>query len=134
MSEGVPQTDPAVGGTADTDLIYFSSASGYTDRFMQKLGLPAARIPLRTQQETLQALRPFVLVLPTYGGESGRTRFRRRGLNSSTTRRTGACCAESSVAATQTSAQPTAWRRRKSQPSARCPFFIDSNSWARPRT
>jgi protein involved in ribonucleotide reduction len=66
------QADPTVGGTADTDLIYFSSASGYTDRFMKKLGLPAARIPLRTQQETLQALRPFVLVLPTYGGESGR--------------------------------------------------------------
>ncbi|WP_246262986.1 class Ib ribonucleoside-diphosphate reductase assembly flavoprotein NrdI [Arthrobacter mobilis] len=60
------------GSSTDAALIYFSSASGNTHRFVQKLGLEAARIPLRTSDETIYALRPFVLIVPTYGGESGR--------------------------------------------------------------
>ena len=52
----------------DASLIYFSSASGYTRRFVQKLGIAAARLPLRTVQPTLLATRPYVLLLPTYGG------------------------------------------------------------------
>lgn len=54
-----------------SQLIYFSSASENTHRFVQKLGIPAARIPLFTRDETLLAQEPFVLVLPTYGGETG---------------------------------------------------------------
>ncbi|MDO5493989.1 MAG: class Ib ribonucleoside-diphosphate reductase assembly flavoprotein NrdI [Nesterenkonia sp.] len=56
-------------------LIYFSSASNNTHRFVLKLGLPdeeAARLPLRTKDETLRATEPFVLVLPTYGAAGGR--------------------------------------------------------------
>jgi len=55
-------------------LIYFSSASGYTDRFVGKLGLPdgeAARLPLLTKDRTLQATEPYVLLTPTYGGGDG---------------------------------------------------------------
>ena len=52
----------------DADLVYFTSASGYTGRFVEKLGRPAGRIPLHTASPTLLATRPFVLVLPTYGG------------------------------------------------------------------
>ena len=52
----------------DASLIYFSSASGYTRRFVQKLGIPAAQLPLHTAQPTLLATRPYVLLLPTYGG------------------------------------------------------------------
>lgn len=55
----------------DARLIYFSSASGYTHRFVEKLGLPlgqAARLPLLTREPTLGATAPYVLLTPTYGG------------------------------------------------------------------
>lgn len=52
------------------DLVYFSSRSENTHRFVEKLGLAAARIPLR--DETLRAKAPFVLVVPTYCGEGGK--------------------------------------------------------------
>ncbi len=39
---------------------------------MVKLGVEAARLPLFTREETLLAQEPFVLVLPTYGGETRR--------------------------------------------------------------
>ena len=46
-------------------LVYFSSVSENTHRFVQKLRLPAVRIPLRGSIEVHE---PFVLILPTYGG------------------------------------------------------------------
>lgn len=49
-------------------LVYFSSVSGNTHRFMEKLALPAHRIPLRPKDEPLHVHHPYVLVLPTYGG------------------------------------------------------------------
>jgi protein involved in ribonucleotide reduction len=58
--------------TTASSLVYFSSVSGYTRRFMEKLGLDCARIPLHASEPALVATRPFVLVLPTYGGEEGR--------------------------------------------------------------
>src|SRR5699024_8642483 len=56
------------------NLIYFSSASGYTHRFVEKLGFDdesVARLPLITREPTLYALEPFVLMLPTYGAGKG---------------------------------------------------------------
>lgn len=49
-------------------LIYFSSVSENTHRFVSKLGLDATRLPLRTAEDTVIATEPFVLVVPTYGG------------------------------------------------------------------
>jgi protein involved in ribonucleotide reduction len=46
-------------------LVYFSSVSENTHRFVQKLGLPATRIPLHGR---IRVDEPYVLVLPTYGG------------------------------------------------------------------
>ena len=46
-------------------LVYFSSVSENTHRFVQKLGVPATRIPLHGRIEVDE---PYVLVLPTYGG------------------------------------------------------------------
>ena len=51
-----------------TDLVYFSSVSGNTRRFVEKLGRPALRIPLHARDEPLVVDEPFVLILPTYGG------------------------------------------------------------------
>lgn len=48
-------------------LVYFSSSSENTHRFMQRLGLPAVRIPLN-ERERIQVDIPFILVVPSYGG------------------------------------------------------------------
>jgi protein involved in ribonucleotide reduction len=53
-------------------LVYFSSISGNTARFVEKLGLPAVRIPLHRNDDDLIVNEPFVLVTPTYGGGQGR--------------------------------------------------------------
>lgn len=60
----------AVRGTSSR-LIYFSSTSENTKRFVQKLGIDAARIPLLAREPALLATEPYVLVLPTYGGTGG---------------------------------------------------------------
>jgi protein involved in ribonucleotide reduction len=54
-----------------TELVYFSSVSGNTRRFVEKLGRPAARIPLHAKDAPLKATEPYVLVVPTYGGGNG---------------------------------------------------------------
>ena len=67
--------DP-VGGDSPVRVVYFSSVSENTHRFVQKLGLPAIRIPLRDGVEGPLVVRePYVLILPTYGG--GRDNERR---------------------------------------------------------
>jgi protein involved in ribonucleotide reduction len=48
-----------------SNLVYFSSVSENTHRFVEKLEMPAIRIPLR---ERIEVDQPYVLVLPTYGG------------------------------------------------------------------
>lgn len=50
-------------------LVYYSSSSENTHRFVQKLGLPALRIPTHPDlQRPLQVLEPYILLVPTYGG------------------------------------------------------------------
>ena len=50
-------------------IVYFSSVSNNTHRFVEKLELPAVRIPLRSKAEgDLQIDDSKVLILPTYGG------------------------------------------------------------------
>lgn len=50
------------------DLVYFSSVSGNTKRFVDKLGRSATRIPLYARDEPLVVTEPYVLLVPTYGG------------------------------------------------------------------
>ncbi|MDF7680152.1 class Ib ribonucleoside-diphosphate reductase assembly flavoprotein NrdI [Enterobacteriaceae bacterium ESL0689] len=50
-----------------SQIIYFSSSSENTHRFVQRLGLPAIRIPLN-QQAHIQANEPYILIVPSYGG------------------------------------------------------------------
>ena len=57
--------------TTGSHLIYFSSTSENTARFVRKLGVDAARIPLHSRESALVATEAFVLVLPTYGGTGG---------------------------------------------------------------
>ncbi|AKE90585.1 MULTISPECIES: class Ib ribonucleoside-diphosphate reductase assembly flavoprotein NrdI [Rhodococcus] len=51
-----------------TSLVYFSSTSENTHRFVRRLGLPATRIPLHDRDGTFEVHEPYVLILPTYGG------------------------------------------------------------------
>ena len=51
-----------------SSLVYFSSASENTHRFVQRLGLPAERIPLHAADGFLRVEEPYVLIVPTYGG------------------------------------------------------------------
>lgn len=62
---------PAAEVLTSSHLIYFSSASEYTHRFVEKLGIESVRIPLHGRDPQLVATGPFVLLLPTYGGEKG---------------------------------------------------------------
>lgn len=51
------------------DIVYFSNVSNNTHRFVEKLGVPAHRIPIRWEgDEPFLAQGPYVLVVPTYGG------------------------------------------------------------------
>lgn len=49
-------------------VVYFSSATNNTHRFVAKLGVPAERIPLRRSDAPLEVDEPYVLIVPTYGG------------------------------------------------------------------
>lgn len=53
-------------------IVYFSSVSGNTHRFVEKLGRPAQRIPLYPTEAPLTVDEPYVLILPTYGGGNGK--------------------------------------------------------------
>lgn len=49
-----------------SSLVYFSSSSENTHRFVQRLGIPAQRIPL-APGERLEVFTPFILLVPTWG-------------------------------------------------------------------
>lgn len=49
-------------------LVYYSSSSENTHRFVEKLGLSSLRLPVDAASEPPLASAPYVLVLPTYGG------------------------------------------------------------------
>ncbi|GGA61868.1 protein NrdI [Pseudoclavibacter endophyticus] len=55
-----------------SQLIYFSSVSNNTHRFVEKLGREAVRIPVNRDAEPIVATEPYVLIVPTYGGGDGR--------------------------------------------------------------
>ena len=50
-------------------LVYFSSSSENTHRFVEKLGLPAIRIPIAGGNKVLME-QPYILIVPSYGGGS----------------------------------------------------------------
>ena len=52
-------------------LVYFSSKSGNTHRFVTRLGLTSYRIPMETEQLPAPT-DPYVLICPTYADGEGR--------------------------------------------------------------
>ena len=66
--KATPELDQFAGKLSEAPLIvYFSSVSENTHRFVEKLGLRARRIPL-TIETAPYVDEPYVLVCPTYGG------------------------------------------------------------------
>jgi protein involved in ribonucleotide reduction len=51
-----------------TTIVYYSSTSENTHRFVQKLGVQSIRLPVDAGTDAPEVTEPFVLVLPTYGG------------------------------------------------------------------
>lgn len=53
-------------------IVYYSSLSENTHRFVAKLGLKSVRIPVSQGRDVPDVREPFVLILPTYCGDDGR--------------------------------------------------------------
>jgi protein involved in ribonucleotide reduction len=60
------------GETPSCGLVFYSSASGNTARFVARLALPAQRIPIRPTDAMPLVDAPFVLICPTYADGQGR--------------------------------------------------------------
>lgn len=57
----------------DVYVVYFSSISNNTRRFIEKLDVRNDRIPIKIQEE-LNVNEDFVLIVPTYGGGGNDTK------------------------------------------------------------
>lgn len=53
-------------------IVYFSSRSGNTARFVTRLGRMASRIPIPPEEPMPAPRTPFVLIMPTYSDGLGR--------------------------------------------------------------
>ena len=62
---------PPPAGQDSPLVVYFSSVTRNTDRFMEKLAVRRLRLPLRTSEPTPELHEPFVLALPSYGRPDG---------------------------------------------------------------
>ncbi len=49
-------------------LVYYSTKSGNTHRLVEKVGLPARRIPISSEEPMLEVDEDYILIVPTYGG------------------------------------------------------------------
>ena len=52
-------------------IVYFSSISLNTHRFVEKLGFQARRIPISPKESMEKIDRPYVLISPTYADDDG---------------------------------------------------------------
>ncbi len=53
-------------------VVYYSSSSEYTHRFVSKLSHPGLRLPLLTKDVDVEVDEPYVLITPTYGAGPNR--------------------------------------------------------------
>lgn len=53
-------------------IVYYSSTSENTRRFVEKLGFRALRLPIGAGEPPPMVTEPYVLVVPTYGGGSAK--------------------------------------------------------------
>lgn len=58
-------------GATDPVVVYFSSVSGNTRKFVEKLWARKVQLPLHTSHEPPVMEEPYVLAVPTYGRPEG---------------------------------------------------------------
>ncbi|ASE10594.2 class Ib ribonucleoside-diphosphate reductase assembly flavoprotein NrdI [Kocuria rhizophila] len=63
--------NPAPAGEDAPLVVYFSSVTRNTDRFIAKLPVRSIRLPLRTSEPPPRIEEPFVLAVPSYGRPGG---------------------------------------------------------------
>lgn len=54
------------------EVIYYSSITGNTARFVARLGVPAQRIPVRADGDMPKPSGPYVLICPTFADGTGK--------------------------------------------------------------
>ncbi len=71
-------TEETTGDFADLEhltinplIVYFSSISENTHKFVVKTGVRSVRLPLKTSDESPEVNEPFVLCVPSYGRPGG---------------------------------------------------------------
>ena len=52
-------------------IVYYSSPSGNTHRFVERLGIANARIPMSMKESLPVMTEPYVLISPCYGNDDG---------------------------------------------------------------
>ncbi|MDT0119866.1 class Ib ribonucleoside-diphosphate reductase assembly flavoprotein NrdI [Kocuria marina subsp. indica] len=62
---------PVVAGDDAPLVVYFSSVTRNTDRFVTKLPVRSVRLPLKTTETAPRIDEPYVLVVPSYGRPGG---------------------------------------------------------------
>lgn len=60
----------ADGNSREMGVVYYSSETGNTQNFVERLGVPAVRLNKTGEQPQMK--RPYVLVMPTYADGEGR--------------------------------------------------------------
>ncbi|MDN5631847.1 class Ib ribonucleoside-diphosphate reductase assembly flavoprotein NrdI [Glutamicibacter protophormiae] len=62
---------PVVAGEDAPLVVYFSSVTRNTDRFVAKLPVRSLRLPLKTSDPVPRVTEPYVLAVPSYGRPGG---------------------------------------------------------------
>lgn len=70
-SESVLEVAEKIEDDAKIRIVYFSSTTNNTQRFVDKVGFPSARVPIYAKDGFLNVDYDYVLVTPTYGGGRG---------------------------------------------------------------
>ncbi len=52
-------------------IVYFSSTSGNTHKFVENLGFRTKRIPTSMKEQELTVAEPYILICPTYANDDG---------------------------------------------------------------
>ena len=131
----VPLTFAELAPEESPDLVYFSSVSENTHRFIQKLGRPAVRIPVHPRKEgMIRVSRPYILVTPTYGGGDRRRAVPKQVIAFLNDETTVASSAVSSRRETPISALIFALPEQSFHLNARSPSSTTMSCWAQTAT
>lgn len=122
-------------GAAACRVVYFSSVSQNTKRFVDSLGFDAIRLPLYERREPMPVMDgPYVLIVPTYGGGSPKGAVPKQVIHFLNIPVNRSWIRGSSARATGISVRPSARRALSSRKNAESPSCTGSSSWEPGRT